>query len=53
MQDFKILFNSDGALKENARVMHDKDCETNEIREILNFILDNSDRSFLTMDDSN
>ena len=51
--DFKILFNSDGALKENARVMHDKDCETNEIREILNFILDNSDRSFLTVDDSN
>ena len=51
--DFKILFNSDGALKENARLMHDKDCETNEIREILNFILDNSDRSFLTMDDSN
>jgi UDP-N-acetylglucosamine acyltransferase len=50
---FKTLFNADGALKENARVMRDKGYETSEINEILNFILANSDRSFLTMDNSN
>jgi UDP-N-acetylglucosamine acyltransferase len=50
---FKRLFNSAGTLKENARVVKDKGSEINEINEILNFILTNSDRSFLTLDNSN
>ena len=50
---FKRLFNADSTLRENARVMKDKGREANEINEILNFILTNSDRSFLALDNSN
>ena len=51
--NFKRLFKSAGTLKENARLMKDEGSETNEINEILNFILTDSDRSFLTLDNSN
>ena len=50
---FEILFSSEGTLKENAKMMQNNSYDTYEINEILDFILTNSDRSFLTFENSN
>ena len=50
---FEILFSSEGTLKENAKMMQNNSYDTYEINEILDFILANSDRSFLTLENSN
>jgi len=50
---FDGLFCGDGSLRESAQLIYNKNLHNSEINEILKFILEKTDRSFLVMEKNN